>query len=78
VKKIVWSDPARADIRRLDRETAMRIFTVLHRFAHTGAGDIKRLQGSEDFRLRAGDWRIRLSLEPEDAVRHRSEVYRSK
>jgi hypothetical protein len=31
VKKIVWSERARADIRRLDRDTAMRIFAALLR-----------------------------------------------
>lgn len=46
MKKIAWSEQARADIRRLDRETAMRILTALHRFAETGEGDIKRLKGS--------------------------------
>jgi hypothetical protein len=30
VKKIAWSERARADIRRLDRDTAMRI--LLHYF----------------------------------------------
>ena len=45
MKKIAWSERARADIRGLDRETAMRIFAALHRFAHSGEGDIKKLQG---------------------------------
>ncbi len=40
MKKIAWSERARADIRRLDRDTAMRIFEALHRFAETGEGDI--------------------------------------
>ena len=52
MKKIVWSEPARADVRRLDRETAMRVLTALHRFAKTGSGDVKRLKGQgEEFRL---------------------------
>ncbi len=81
MKKIVWSEPARADVRRLDRETAMRIFSALHRFAETGMGHIKRLQRSDDLRLRVGDWRGRFSSEPDDtlhihSVRHRSEAYR--
>jgi hypothetical protein len=45
VRKIAWSESARADIRRLDRDTAMRIFAALHRFAETGEGDIKEAQG---------------------------------
>lgn len=82
MKKIVWSEPARADVRRLDRETAMRVLTALHRFAKTGSGDVKRLKGQgEEFRLRVGDWRVRFTQEPEDtlrihSVRHRSVAYR--
>jgi hypothetical protein len=44
VKKIAWSERPRADIRRLDRDTAMRIFTVLHRFAETGGESEARRQ----------------------------------
>ena len=82
MKKIAWSDRARADVRRLDRETAMRILTALHQFAETGEGDIKKLKGeSDELRLRVGDYRVRFTDEPDDtirihAVRHRSEAYR--
>jgi len=81
LKKIVFTDPARADVRRLDIQTAMRIFAGLQRFAETGAGDIKKLEGEGDeLRMRVGDWRIRF-IEDSEAitvkrVRHRSEIYR--
>ncbi len=45
MRKIVWSERARSDIRGLHRETAMRIFAALHRFAETGEGNIKKLKG---------------------------------
>ncbi len=82
MKKIAWSERARADVRRLDRETAMRIFTTLHQFAETGEGDVKKLKGeSDELRLRVGDYRVRFTEEPDDTiqihtVRHRSEAYR--
>jgi mRNA interferase RelE/StbE len=82
VKKIVFTVPARADIRRIDRDTAMRILTTLHRFAETGEGNIKKMQGdSSELRLRVGDYRVRFTEEPADtlhihSVRHRSEAYR--
>jgi mRNA interferase RelE/StbE len=82
VKKILWSEAARTDIRRLDRDTAMRIFAALHRFAETGEGDIKKLQGeSDDLRLRIGDYRVRFTEETDNtllilSVRHRREAYR--
>jgi hypothetical protein len=50
VKKIIFTLPARADIRQIDRDTAMRILTTLHRFAETRQGDIKKMQG--DYRVR--------------------------
>ncbi len=82
MKLIDWTPPARADVRRIDRTNAMRILTVLHRFAETGEGDVKKLQGdSEELRLRVGDYRVRFTEEPHDtliihSVRHRSEAYR--
>ncbi len=82
MRKIAWSDQARADIRRIDRETAMRIFSALHRFAGSGVGDVKKLQGeSTELRLRVGDWRVRFTEEPDGtlrvhSVRHRSQAYR--
>ena len=82
MKKIIFTPPARADVRRIDRDTAMRILTALDRFARTGEGDIKKLQGdSEELRLRVGDYRVRFTEEPPGtllihAVLHRSEAYR--
>jgi mRNA interferase RelE/StbE len=82
VKKIIFTVPARADIRRLDREAAMRILNALHRFAESGEGDIKKMRGdSSELRLRVGDYRVRFTEEPADtlhihSVRHRSEAYR--
>ena len=83
MKKIVWSEHASKDIRRLDREVARRVFAALDRLTNSGLGDLKRLRGqSEELRLRVGDWRIRLTEEPGGvlrihSVRHRSEAYRS-
>ncbi len=60
----------------------MRIFTALHRFAETGQGDIKKLQGNtDDLRLRIGDYRVRFTEEADNilrihSVRHRGEAYR--
>jgi mRNA interferase RelE/StbE len=82
VKRIVWTEPAKADVRRIDRETAMRILTALDRFARTGEGDVKRLQDIEppEFRLRVGDYRL-FFANINDAlevrrVLHRREAYR--
>jgi mRNA-degrading endonuclease RelE of RelBE toxin-antitoxin system len=82
LKKIVITPQARIDVRRIDRETAMRILAALDRFARTGEGDIKKLQGdSGELRLRVGDYRVRFNEEPPGtilvhSVLHRSEAYR--
>lgn len=82
MKKIIITPQARADVRRIDRETAMRILAALDRFARTSEGDIKKLQGdSGELRLRVGDYRVRFNEEPPGtilvhAVLHRSEAYR--
>ncbi|HVI09914.1 MAG TPA: type II toxin-antitoxin system RelE/ParE family toxin [Candidatus Binatia bacterium] len=82
MKTIVFTVPAQADVRRVDREAAMRILTALHRFADTGEGDVKKLQGeSGELRLRVGDYRARFTEEHPDTLRihavlHRREAYR--
>jgi mRNA interferase RelE/StbE len=81
VRKIDWTEPARTDVRRLDRDTAMRIFAALHRFAESGEGDVRKLQGqSGELRLRVGDYRVRFTQEADDSIRihavlHRKDAY---
>jgi mRNA interferase RelE/StbE len=81
VKRIVWTALAKADVRRLDKPTAMRILAALHRFAGSGEGDVKALQGMEELRLRIGDYRLIFVNDPADTIEirrvlHRREAYR--
>jgi mRNA-degrading endonuclease RelE of RelBE toxin-antitoxin system len=80
--RIDWLDEAKADVRRLDRATAMRVFDGILHYARTGSGDVTPLHGdmTGSFRLRLGDYRVLFSLQ-DDAlrifgVRHRSQAYR--
>jgi Cytotoxic translational repressor of toxin-antitoxin stability system len=79
---IEWLDEAKADVRRLDRPTAMRVFESILHYATTSAGDVSPLHGDMTgaFRLRVGDHRILFSLHDNTmrifGVRHRSEAYR--
>ena len=81
MKRILWTENAKADLRRIDRHTAMRILYALTRLAAAGEGDVIKLQGeSDELRLRVGDYRLRFIEEtPETllikAVRHRSAAY---
>ena len=82
MKRIVWTDPAKNDIRALGKPAAMHVFAVLHRFAQSGVGDVKALQGREELRLRVGDYRVFFVCPDADTieirrVRHRAEAYRS-
>jgi mRNA-degrading endonuclease RelE of RelBE toxin-antitoxin system len=82
MKRIVWTDQAKSDVRALDKTTALRLLHALHRFAESGAGDVKILQGdAEEIRLRIGDYRLFFVHTSEDAIevrrfRHRSQAYR--
>lgn len=81
MKRILWTEPARADVRSLDKPTAMRILVGLHRFAEMGEGDLKKLQEREELRLRIGDYRIFFVSPTVDSleirrVLHRKDAYR--
>jgi hypothetical protein len=58
VRHIAWTEQAKVDTRNLDKPTAMRILSALHRFAESGSGDLKALKGdAEELRLRIiGYW----------------------
>jgi len=76
----LFTEAARADLRRIDRDQAMNILLALARFGNTGEGDVKQLKGSKDFRLRVGDYRIRMRVSQDTIrvarVKHRKEAYR--
>jgi mRNA-degrading endonuclease RelE of RelBE toxin-antitoxin system len=52
------------DLADRDRRQARHILTVVRSFGRDGRGDLKKLQGAQrEWRLRAGNWRVRLVLE---------------
>lgn len=80
MRRIIWTDQAKADVRRLDKPTAMRVLSALHRFAESGEGDVKALQGRDELRLRIADYRL-FFVQIADAIEvhrvlHRREAYR--
>jgi mRNA interferase RelE/StbE len=82
VKRVVWTEPAAADVRRLDRPTATRILSALHRFAESGSGNVTALKGErEELRLRIGDYRLFFVYTAADTIEvrrvlHRKNAYR--
>jgi len=80
-KHPVWSEAARADIRGLDRASALKLLESFNRYLITGEGDVKQLRGKEnEFRLRLGAYRLCFTPEGDllriHWVRHRREAYR--
>ena len=81
VLNIEWSGEARADVRRLDKPAAERVFDTLLRFARTGEGDVRQLKGrfAGKLRLRSGSYRLIVPQSGDTlrihSVRHRSEAY---
>ena len=70
MKSFLWEPAARADLRKLDRETAMRILLTLTRYGNTGEGDVKMLTDRDGlYRLRLGKWRLFFDLDSPNTVR---------
>jgi mRNA-degrading endonuclease RelE of RelBE toxin-antitoxin system len=70
MKSFLWEPPARADLRKLDSETAMRILLALTRYGDTGEGDVKMLADRNGlYRLRVGKWRLFFDLDSPGTVR---------
>lgn len=79
---VIWSPEARADLRAIDRETAIQILYCLDRYLANRVGDVKKLKPPRtDFRLRCDDYRLFFEPKGENAieitgVRNRREAYR--
>jgi len=79
---VIWSPEARADLRAIDRETALQILHCVGRYLANRVGDVKKLKPPlTGFRLRCGDHRVFFDLKGDNiieiiAVRNRREAYR--
>jgi mRNA-degrading endonuclease RelE of RelBE toxin-antitoxin system len=59
--EIVWERRAADELAALARgnpSMGRRTVQAIQRFAATGLGDVRRLTGEENLRLRVGDWRV--------------------
>ena len=82
MSRFIWTERGREDLRRIDRDQALLILHALTEYASSGKGQIKKLKGSGDLRLRVGDYRVRFEMVQEDTYRilragHRRDAYRS-
>lgn len=83
MQHVIFSVEARADLRAIDRETALRLLKGLARFLATDTGNVKQLDGFDPprYRLRIGDWRLIFRKSGDGAieivrVRNRRDAYR--
>ena len=79
---IIWSPEARANLRAIERETAVQILHCVDRYLANRIGDVKKLKPPlTGFRLRCGHYRVFFDHQDENAieitgVRNRREAYR--
>jgi mRNA interferase RelE/StbE len=82
---VIWPDrtkTALAELAARDPRLAARIVNAVDRYAATGQGDVVRLHGRSDYRLRVGSWRVIFDLDQSarrvvvTAVEPRREAYR--
>lgn len=71
MSRLVLTEQAELDLERLERATRMRVAAAIQRLILTNAGDIRKLRGIDppEYRLRAGEWRVRFSRPDSDTVR---------
>ena len=79
---VTWSPEARADVRAIERDTAMLTLYCIDRYLANRTGDVKKLKPPRTgFRLRCGDYRVFFDFKEENAieitgVKNRREAYR--
>lgn len=80
-RALVFAPRAAKDLTRLPANIQRAVLAALDRFATTGYGDVRKLIDSRppEYRLRVGDWRVRLTLTAStvevEHVAHRREAY---
>ena len=67
--RYLFTSRARRDFKRLDPPTRKRVLAALERLiGDPPAGDVVRLAGIEEWRLRVGDWRVRFERDPDARI----------
>jgi mRNA-degrading endonuclease RelE of RelBE toxin-antitoxin system len=68
--EVRWSVGAEKDLLRLDPTNQRHVMNVVLRFAETGEGEFKRLQGplGTEYRLRSGNLRIRFEIDADGTI----------
>lgn len=78
--KIIWDEKAYASLNKLEPAISRRILKKVDELSENPfSKDIKKLKGSDDFRLRIGDYRVIFFIEKDLIqilkVGHRKNIY---
>ncbi len=66
---VEFTTRASRDVRRLDPPVRRRIYDALEKLTNEQpSGDVIKLTGKEEWRLRVGDWRVLFARYPGDRV----------
>jgi mRNA interferase RelE/StbE len=75
--RVIYSSVAAKVLRRLPKNQARRMMAAIEQLP---GGDVKRLKGRSDYRLRVGDWRVIFDMAGEDLtvkmIATRGDVYK--
>lgn len=78
--EVQFSKTATKDLRKIPKLEARKLIVKLDNYAASGQGDVKKLQGSEFYRLRSGNYRAIFEIESNILVvrvAHRKDIYRT-
>jgi mRNA interferase RelE/StbE len=66
----VFTARARRDLKRLDPPVRRKVIAALDALVTSDppAGDVRKLAGSDEWRLRVGEWRVRFERDPAQHV----------
>lgn len=79
MRRLIYKRTAKRAMDRLPIGDRDALHGKLSHYAATGEGDVKKLVGGEEYRLRHGDWRAIFILDGDVvvvSVAHRRDVYR--
>ena len=69
-RELCWFQAAAEELAQLaarNSKQATRILVSVREFGQSRRGDVKKLAGSQEWRLRAGDWRVIFVLRGDEA-----------
>lgn len=78
---LIWSDEIQKDLSKMEKYIAQRIFEKVGRANQTNTLFLEKVQGSDDYKYRVGQYRVFFSKKPENklfakGIEHRKKAYK--